>query len=339
MSSTTQPTDWADLYASLIEKVRENSTAGLVVLAKQYTQQAHMDLYIGNGEKFHWAERRAYVVTHAEYSTGTVAATQGSATVTGTSTVWTTNNDQGQPNARAGGKIVINGTQNVYEVTAVGGAGSMTISPVYSETTDTGMTYRYFEDEYALESDFWKPIDARRFDDEGHIRLIGRQEFRRMFPSNRQPGTSIMAATLIDRAPSGNTTPIRKIVVAPPPTTTKIIPYSYVTSNIVTSSVGTAQTAFSATTDEPIIPLRYRHVIVLKAMESWYRDRKDDQRSMQAGAECRELLSRMVDDQDIGADRMKIKFARGRYRERARRPMGRRSGRYDLHNRFDRMDD
>lgn len=338
MSSSTQPTDFSDLYSSLLERARENSTTALVTVAKQYIQQAHMDIYIGNGEKFHWAERRAYIVTHAEYSTGTIAATQASATLTGTSTVWTSTNAQGQQNVQVGGKMVIDGTSNVYEVTAVGGAGSATISPVYSETTDTGMSYRYFEDEYALATDFWKPIDARRFDDEGNIRLIGRSEFRRMFPSNRTPGTSIVAATLIDRAPSGNTTPIRKILFAPPPSDTKVIPYSYVTANIVTSSAGTAQTAFSATTDEPIMPLRYRHVIVLKALEQWYRDRKDDQRSMQAGAEYRDLLARMVEDHDIGADRLKIRFDRARYRNRAKRPLGR-GQRFDVNNRFDRFQD
>jgi hypothetical protein len=338
MSTSTQVTDYSDLYSSLLEKARENSTAALIVIAKQYIQQAHMDLYIGNGEKFHWAERRAYVITHAEYSTGTIAATQGSATLTGTSTVWTTNNAQGQANMRVGGKLVINGTSNVYEVTAVSGAGTATISPVYSETTASGLTYKYYEDEYALEADFSKPIDARRFDDEGNIRLIGRSEFRRMFLSNKTPGTRIMAATLIDRAPSGNTTPIRKLLVAPPPSDTKVIPYSYVTANIVTSSAGTAQAAFSATTDEPIIPLKYRHVIVLKALEQWYLNRKDDQRAQLAGAEYRELLARMVEDHDIGADRLRLKFNRAQYRMRAKHPRGR-GMRFDYGGRFDRFQD
>ncbi len=340
MSATTQPTTYSDLYTALLNAVREQTgVTATTEIAKRYIQTAHFDLYVGNGEKFHWAERRATIKTHAEYTTGTVTATIGSATLTGASTAWTTNNDHGQPNARAGGKMTIAGSDEVYEVTAVGGATTATISPEYIGSTDSGLDYRYFEDEYALASDFWKPVDARSFDDGCEIRLIGRSDFRKWMPRNRITSASIRVATIIDHPFSSSTTPVRKIRFAPPPSNTQIIPYSYVTSGIVVSSAGAAQSAFSADADEPIMPLRYRHVIVLHALREWYRDRKDDARALSVDAQYRDLLSRMVDDQDIGAQRLRVHMNRSSYVARSRSPYSGSGRAYDINNRFDNFED
>jgi len=67
------------------------------------------------------------------------------------------------------------------------------------------------------------------------------------------------------------------------------------------SSAGSALTSLSSDTDEPLIPLRYRHAIVYHALYHWYRDKRDDARSQEAKAEYTDIMLRIVDDQDFGA--------------------------------------
>ena len=151
-------------------------------------------------------------------------------------------------------------------------------------TTLSGATYTYYEDEYDLASDFLRPVDMQRFSLEMAVDLISRTEFRRRYPVNSTLGRPSVA-TILDFAPSGNTTPIRRVKFAPPPNEFLQIPYTYVTSNLAVSSAGAAQANLSADADEPIVPLRYRHAIVLHALASLYRDKKDDTRSQEAKAE------------------------------------------------------
>lgn len=339
MSSTTTVTTWADLYGALIGDMRTNTgLTATVEKAKRFIDEGHHWIYNTHGTKFHWAERRAFIKTHAEYSDGTIAATIGSATLTGTDTLWNTNNDHGQPNARAGGRIVIGGGTTIYNVLTVPSDTSMTISPEYIGDTDTELDYRYFEDAYALASDFRNPKDKQSFNDARTIHLIGGSDFRKRFPRNWMPTTSIRNAIIQDEAPSGNTTPIRKVRFGPPPSDTQIIPYTYVTTNIVVASDGTPKASFTADTDEPTMPLSHRPLILVAAKAVWYRDVKDDQRSTSCFQEFSSRLDDLVGDQDVGAQTLRMVSPRAWYAARAKRPYVGRGGRYDTNGRFDRFE-
>lgn len=340
MSTTTQFTTFADLYTGLLNRVREDtSISGTIVKAKQFIGTAHADIYINSGEKFPWAESRATLTTHPAYSTGTVSVTKGSTTVTGTSTLWTTQNDLSQDNVRVGGKITLSGSLEVYEVASVAGPGSLELATAYIGETDSATTYQYFEDEYALAEDFAKPIDVRSFDDGHRITLKGRQDFRRMHPRNRIPAGRIHHAVILDLPFDGDTTPIRKVQFAPPPSDYEIIPYTYVTKHIVVTAAGVKQEDFSGDTDEPIMPKRFRHLILLHALYNWYRDLKDDTRANEVKQEFVTLIGRVVGDQEIGSQRARFKADTRRYRRNARYPYDRGRQRYDLHGRFDRFED
>lgn len=340
MSSTSQITDFSDLYTDLIARVRENTgTTAAVTVAKRYINIANQDLYLQGAEKMPWAERRATITTHARYTTGTLTATRGSTTITGSSTAWNTANDDGVANMRAGGKITIAGQQEVYSITAVADDTSATISPAYIGDTESSLTYTYFEDEYALASDFARPLDLRAFDTGRTIKLVGRQDFRRMYPRNRVPTSRIRHATLLDLPFSGSTTPVRKVQFAPPPSDVQIIHYDYVTSHVAVSSAGVASANLSSDSDEPILPLRWRHLIVFHALYHWYRDRKDDPRSQEAKAEYEQLKDRLLSDHEVGQQRPSVAPRAYLYRARAMRPW--RSGgrrRFDVNGEFDRME-
>lgn len=340
MSSTTTPGTWQELYTDLANRVRsQTGVSATETLMKRYIDLANQDLYIGTSEKLPWAKRRATLTTHPQYTTGTVAVTVGSTGVTGTSTLWTTTNDYGQANARAGGKMVIGGRDEVYTVSSVGGAGSITLATAYVGPTDSSTTYVYLEDEYALASDFARPYDLLSFDDNCDIEILGDMDFRRMFPRNRIPTTRVRAATIVDHPFNASTTPVRKVRFGPPPSNAQIIEYSYITQNIVVAANGSTKVSFTADTDEPIIPLRYRNLLTLHALYHWYRDQKDDARGQSVQQEYFALLSRIVGDQEVGAQRASVRPSTGAS-HRARRPYSRRGlGRYDTGGRFDRLED
>lgn len=341
MSSTTQVTTFSDLYTDLLNRIRaDTSQTATVTQAKRYINIALHDMHMGFDYRFPWAERSARLLVRAQYSTGTVSIDRGSTTLTGSSTVWTTTDDFGVANARANGKIRIAGSLTPYVVQTVGGAGSITLSSKFTEDdVAAGATYVYYEDEYDLASDFLRPVDMQRFSDQVPIDLLSRTEFRRRYPTNSTPSRPSVA-TIIDSAPSGNTTPVRRVRFHPPPSTSLTIPYTYITANLAVSSAGVAAANLSSDSDEPIVPLRYRHAIVFHALYHWYRDKSDDTRTDQAKGEYTDIMLRISSDVEVGATRPQIRPRVSGYMRRAKSPWsGSRGGRYDINGRFDRMED
>lgn len=340
MSATSQVTTFSDLYTDLQNRVRATtSVTATENQAKRYINIALQDMHLGTDYKFPWAERSAVLRLRAEYTTGTLTATKGSTTITGSSTLWNTSDDFSVANMRANGKIRIAGGLDPYTISSVGGDTAAVLTSAFVETTTSGATYVYYEDEYDLSTDFLRPVDAQRFSDQVPIDLIGRTEFRRRYPANSTPGRPSVA-TLIDFAPSGNTTPIRRVRFHPPPSTTMRVPYTYITGNLAVSAAGVAAANLSADTDEPIVPLRYRHVIVFHALYHWYRDKKDDARTDAAKVEYTDAMLRMMGDVEVGANRPQIRPRIQGYVRRAKRPWSGSGGRrFDVGGRFDRMED
>jgi hypothetical protein len=323
LSATTQLTDYSDLYTDLENRVRVST--GITATenqAKRYINIALHDIHVGTDYRFPWAERSAVLRTQAQYTTGTVTATKGSTTIEGSSTLWNTNNDFSVKNMRAGGKIRIAGSRDPYTISSVTDDDTAVLTTAFNETTVTAGTYVYYEDEYALAADFLRPVDMQRFSDEMSIDIISRTEFRRRYPSNSTPQTRPSVACLIDAPFSSSSTPVRRVRLGPPPSTNILIPYSYITSYLAVSSAGVAAANLSAATDEPIVPLRYRHAIVFHALASWYRDKKDDPRSDSAMGQYTDLMLRIMSDVEVGGVRPQLRPRISSYKRSASRPWG-----------------
>lgn len=319
MSSITQPTTFSDLYTLLINEVKgDTSQTSTVNQAKRAINMALHDMHLGFAEKLPWAERRAVLRTQPEYTTGTVTITKGSTTLTGSSTAWNTNNDFSVDNVRRGGKMTIGGSKEVYEVQSIASDSSLTLATAFIDSGISGDTYTYFEDEYALASDFLRPLDLQSFDLNHSIRLVSRSEFREMYPRNKTPGKP-RVATILDLGFDSTTTPVRKIKFQQPPDDVYLIPYAYITSNLAVQSDGTGAANLSSDDDEPIVPLRYRHAIVYKAAADWFR-KKDDTRSVEMKNEYTEIMLRIVGDQEVGSKHPQLRPRISSYRARARRP-------------------
>ena len=283
MSVATQVTDLTDLRTDLIVRVRDaTGVTATNNIADRYLNMALHDIHINPGNNWPWAIRRAYLQTHAPYSTGTVAITAAArTTLAGTDTLWNTAvTGMGFNNARVGGKMTF-GSSDIHEVTVVTSDTAITIDPRWMGDAVTAQSYTYFEDEYALAADFYRPLDWRQFSDEVKIGLVGPQEFRRRWVKNSRLGRP-KNATIIQLGFSSNTTPRYRVVLNPVPNNELVIPYQYITSYLAVTSAGTEQTQLTNTSDEPIIPLGYRHILVFHALYHWYRDRKDDTRSAEA---------------------------------------------------------
>lgn len=335
MSVTSQITTFDDMVTDLMNRIRvaTGSTTDSNIV-KRYLNIALHDMHLGFDYRVPWAERRAVLRTQDDYSTGTITATRGSANIVGVGTLWNTANAFGITNLRANGKIVINGSRVPYKILSVSTDTTATLSTAFTEPTATAGGYLYYEDEYDLVSDFLRPVDLQQFSDALNIDLISRTEARRRYTNNTVPGRP-KVASVVDFAPSSNTTPIRRVQLFPPPNDYMLIPYSYITSLLATSTAGVGQTSMSATTDEPIVPLRYRHAIVYHALYSWYRDRKDDMRSGEAKGEYNDIMLRISLDQDIGAPRPQLRPRVSSYVRAAKSPYRRGGRRFDSNGAFD----
>jgi hypothetical protein len=340
MSATPELNDFSDLYADLQNRVREQTgVSATQTIAKRFLNTALQDMHIGFGEKFPWCERQATLITQPRYTTGTLTTFRGSAGAVGTGTAWNTDNDYGVKNMRAGGKIVIGGTPEVYGIGAVTSDFAGTLDSLYVGEDAADATYVYFEDEYALHEDFLRPLDLQNFDTRGEIRITDRKTFRERHPRNATTGKPRLA-TIQDKAPDGSTVPVRMVRFWQPPDQAYLIPYAFVTNKLAVSAVGAVQTGMVEDTDAPIVPLQYRHLLVVRALYWMYRDRKDDAREASANAEFTDLMLRVTGDAEIGAKRPRIVPAVGPYRANAKRPYsGGRARRYSADSRFDRLVD
>ena len=319
---TSTPTTYTDLIRAVLNAVRGSTTASGAdeTVASRLLNQGLSDLHIQ--EPWPWSERRDVILTHAEYTTGTVSiASTARTAVEGTSSLWgTAVSGMGFNNARVGGKIQISSDPEVYNVSAVGSDTSITLLSRYTGQQGVASayvvaygSYAYFEDEYALASDFWRLIDTRSFSDSLDIEILGRSEFMRTYPRNDTPGRPTRC-TIIELGPSGSVSLRPRVVFHPPPDIVYTIPYRYVTNNLAVSSTGTGATDLSAGTDEPIIPLRYRHCLIYYAIREWYRDRKDDTRSQEANAEYSDIVKRMKNDSFPERDYPRLRPAMRQYR-------------------------
>ena len=328
MATSGQPTTFAELYGDLLNRQRADTTsAGAAeTVAKRYLNIALNDVHIQ--QNWPWAERPATLLTRPPYTTGTVSIASASrTTLEGNNTRWGLNlTGFAVTVATTGGKVYLSNGET-YLVSSVDSDTQITLASRFTDGYNTASAYAlahagytYYQDEYALASDFFRLIDARQFSDVMAIPVLGSQDFYRKIPRNAIRSGAPVCATIIELGPSGSTDWRPRVVFYPHPDKAYSIPYRYITRNLAVSSAGTGQTEMSANTDEPIIPVRYRHMIIPYASFIWYRDQKDDQRSQEAYQEYTDVVKRVAGDTNPQRDFPRIipvhrsrpfRFARG----------------------------
>lgn len=315
---------FSELRTDFLEGLKDvTSSSAINTIANRYLNSALQDMHM---ERWWWAERRSTIRTRPVYTTGTVAIAVTTLTtrkaVTGTDSLWNTNNSYTEKNAIAGDKMTIAGTYIPYIISAVGSDTGITLddtTPYVGTDAVTAGTYAIYQDEYALASDFDDVIDTRFFDEERRIELIGPQEFYRRYVRNIVRSTPKFAS-LIELGPSASAALRRRVILGPAPDKCYLIPYRYYTTNLAVSSAGVVAANLSADSDEPIVPLRFRKAVVYKAKELWYSDRKDDTRSGEAKAWYETIMLRARAAKSSTEDRPRLKSTASSYMRRARFP-------------------
>lgn len=311
MSATTTPITFVDLYTDLLNRMR--TTLGTAAAstsntnyAKRYVNEGLHDLHIHRS--WPWAERRTVITTTPIYSEGTVTVASVSRTaVTGSGSFFDDRISGFADKYRATqyGKITFTADSTIYVISGVTSNTAMTLSDpiiVNPATTSANVLasepYQAFMDDYPLASDFWRLIDARVTQTTGAVPLdvISGPEFFRRFPRTIAATGTPTTCAVLEIGPASTTTLQPRIIFYPVPDSTYSIAYRYITTNLALSSAGVGAANLSADTDEPIVPLRYRHVIVAYAVWQWYRDLKDDQRAEPAHAAYIDLVKRMEQD-------------------------------------------
>ena len=152
MRTTVYP--FTQIYEDVMKEMRESSVESTV--KDKYRRRVNQiyQFDVPSRYEWDWLRRQATLSVYKAYQDGTVDATEGSTTITGTSTAWTA--------AMDGWKIKLSGDNTVYAFTYVSPT-SATISPAFLGTTATGQTHTTFQCTYTLPADFSKfPVKEPR---------------------------------------------------------------------------------------------------------------------------------------------------------------------------------
>lgn len=349
MSSTSQFTTYSDLYQGLLKAIRsDQGNSATVEDAKRYINTALLDMHIGFSEKVPWA-LRDHTFTTDTAATATVTARNTSPG----------SNDNGVPTRNyafgtvpisavsTGDKVLITASsipssiglesEIAGNVAIASGTGIVT-ADVYSNELSAGDTVMIYRNDIELPDDFMRIASSTVRLGTRQLPVIGRIEFRHRFAGDTSLGRP-MHTTMIDSTDIALGLDNRKLRLHPIPNVVERGHLTYVTNLLAVTTAGVWQRDLQSDTDEPIVPLRYRHAIFFHALYNWYRDKKDDVRSQEAKAEYVEIMNRITNDTESGQSNMSIRPQLNMYRSKAKRPYSRRGGRRMDFGRFDRMYD
>jgi len=190
---------------------------------------------------FSWLYGNLSFITVKPYTTGTVSVTEGSATITGTDTVWV--------EGMVGRKFYCGNA--TYVISAFVSETELTLSTVYAGDTDGEATYKIYQDEYSLATDVEDILAVRQENYPQKLAKKGIEEMDRYYPQRNSFGyPSIYSIVGYD------STDYIKIAVYPIPNQARNIYYRY----------KKRVTEMSADESTPIVPLRYRWVLVKGAL-------------------------------------------------------------------------
>ena len=149
----------------------------------------------------YYMNSKGAITTVAPYSTGTANCTNGSSTVTGGSTVWTS--------AMVGRKIQLQGDNAHYYIQSVNSPTSITLAVPYQGVNGTNVTYNIYKDEYKLASDVQSYNTLVQIQNSIPMVGIPPSRFDQNFPTQQSfdsPYLEMMEGTQLDTYSTGSVT-------------------------------------------------------------------------------------------------------------------------------------
>lgn len=189
--------------------------------------------------------RQAVFSTVDDYSDGTIALTNGSATVTGTDTTFTSDH--------AGRKMRISGVE--YEVGSFTDTTHVELTQVYVGETDTGVSYVIYQDEYNLASDvktIYRMWDTSK---ENELTAATQLDLRSRTLNQFSDGDTREYAEI-----GFSSTNLRRILLRPHPSEVVHIEYWYEVKITEVTTI-TSQVDLPSTLDETVVQGVYARIM------------------------------------------------------------------------------
>lgn len=196
---------------------------------------------ICQASNFSWLYGDSSFITAKPYETGTVSVTEGSATITGSGTTWSS--------AMVGRKFYCGNA--TYEIATFVSTTSMTLTTVYAGDSASGATYKIYQDQYSLASDVEDVLAMRQENWPSKIQKVGIEVLDNYYPQRNSFGYPCVYSII-----GYDSTGYIKVAVYPIPNQARNIYYRYKKRVI----------EMTLDADTPIVPLRYRWVLAKGAL-------------------------------------------------------------------------
>ncbi len=173
---------FSDIYNGAIQRTgQDTSDTTLVGYVKDWINWRYKE--ICSMARWPWLRGAQTIRMIAEYTTGTVACTTLTTSITGTSTVWT--------KAMTDRKFKFDGFEEIYRIAQWASATGITLADTYNGDTVTADTYTIFQNEHLCPID-WKDIiniqDLRNGKDLEFVQLREiREESPAPYPNDSDP--------------------------------------------------------------------------------------------------------------------------------------------------------
>lgn len=288
-------TTFKDLFEGVLKRghLRANDATALP-LVKEWINNRYKS--VARVRPWGWLLKQGIIDLIAQYTTGTVT-TDGTATVTGSGTSWTS--------AMVGRRFKTNDFEEVYKISAVGGATSLTLNTTYKGADGSAKAYMILEPQYSLAADFNRLKDPHRSFTPYKLEPLGIGEMNRRWGFHGITGLPKHYTIL----PDPGTAKIN-ILLYPASEEARTLYYDYF--QVVTE--------LSSDADEPLIPENYRDMLEVGAYADLL-EYKDDSRSAYWEAQFQLRLAELAGDYALTDDQPKFRPAnhyRSHYRTTGR---------------------
>jgi hypothetical protein len=323
-------TTFTDIVTTVMNRAGwPTSDTTLLARAKAIVNTVNKDVAAFPSVAWPDLQRRANLTIFAPYSTGGLGIIQGADLLN--QSPLKTSPELVTGNIAAGMKAKIAGYDTILTVKSIVSEWAAYVTTTWPHASVADQSYTIWQDEYALASDFSRPINYVDFINHWKLQPVGLRQMREYAPWPAVPGKP-RYYTLIK--PAVGDQRVWSILFYPPPDEAVTIPYEYITSYVAFDNAGAGLALMTADDDEPWMDERYRHILIYGALAEVYRDYKDDTRSTEADAKYQGFLKRMTNDAEVTTDVPKFLPDRTRYKHLTRR---RNTPRYDVNGNFDRM--
>jgi hypothetical protein len=267
---------FSDIYNSVADQIGDTSTTNITRI-KRYINWSQQD--VCSRENWDFLMKQSYFQCTAPYTTGTAVATNGSTTITGTDTAWTS--------SMVGRKLKFDADSEYYTIASVESATSLTLNQAYLEDTiSTAEEYSIYQDIYSLDSDVEKIVSMSCPTSNEKIVSISRQEMDYMDPSPFSSGIPNYY-TEVGRDSSG----YKQVQLYNVPDDSYVIYYWY-----------RKQIAdLSGDSDESVIPSKYHQLLYFGGCFQYY-DYDQDESGTVYRAQYENMLENMRKDYISGPE-------------------------------------